>query len=260
MTSLEFLAQFPKHGDFSRKSKILLFAFYLRKYKGQAEFGSTEIRACFQEAMLRVPGDLSQLLKALSKGRQTPIIRSRTPNRYSLSIHGQTEVEAILPETTASSEVLGSFLDAALPYLKRTIAKIDDDIRREFLAEAIACLGVEARRATIVMVWLATVDHMQEYVLTKKCADFNAALTRRSDKLSQLSIAARDDFGDIKDAAFIEVCRSAKIITNDVRKILEEKLGTRNSCAHPATIQVGDSKVVSFIEDLVDNVIAKYEL
>jgi len=260
MDALEFLSQFPKHGDFSRKSKILLFAFYLRRHEGQAEFGSASIRKCFQDAMLRVPGDLSTLLKSLSSGRESPIIKSKTKGRYSLSIHGLNEVQAILPADTSTPEGLNTFLEAAVPYLKRTIAKVGDGTRREFLAEAIACLGVEARRATIVMTWLATMDHLVEYVLTHKVADFNAALAMRSDKLSQLTIASRDDFAEIKESVFIEVCRSAKVVTNDVRKILEEKLGTRNSCAHPSSIKVQDSKVVSFIEDLVDNVISKYEV
>ena len=110
------------------------------------------------------------------------------------------------------------------------------------------------------MTWIATMDHLHEYVFTHKVAEFNAALAKRSDKISKLTIQSRDDFGDIKESAFIEVCRSAKIITNDVRKILDENLGTRNSCAHPASIQISDSKVVSLIEDLVENVIAKYEL
>lgn len=259
MDSREFLTQFPKHGDFSRKSKILLFAFYLRKHKGEAEFASADIRLCFQESLLRVPGDLSALLKSLSTGRESPIIKSKT-GRYSLSIHGLAEVEAILPEGDATSEGFTTFLKAAVPYLKRTIAKVEDETRREFLAEAIACLGVEARRATIVMTWLATMDHLYEYVFTHKLADFNRALAMRTDKISKLTVGTRDDFGEIKESLFIEVCRSAKIITNDVRKILDEKLGTRNSCAHPAAIQVRDSKVMSFIEELVDNVIAKYDI
>ena len=260
MNALEFLTQFPKHGDFSRKSKILLFAFYLRKHHGHLEFGSSDIRTCFQEAMLRVPGDLSALLKSLSTGREAPIIKGKTKGRYSLSIHGQTEVEGILPQTESSIDGLSTFLAAAVPYLKRTIDKVENEARREFLAEAIACLGVEARRATIIMTWIATIDHLQEYVLKHKAAEFNAALSKRPDKLSTLTVNSRDDLADIKESVFIEVCRSAKIVTNDVRKILDEKLGTRNSCAHPASIQISDSKVVSLIEDLVDNVIAKYEL
>lgn len=53
---------------------------------------------------------------------------------------------------------------------------------------------------------------------------------------------------------------NATFNSNDVRKILDEKLGFRNSCAHPSSIAVGDSKALSFVEDLVDNVIAKHPI
>ncbi|MGE4430825.1 MAG: hypothetical protein AB7E05_08815 [Sphingobium sp.] len=43
-----------------------------------------------------------------------------------------------------------------------------------------------------------------------------------------------------------------------MRKILDQKLGTRNSCAHPSGVTVNKSKVIDFIEDLVDNVILKF--
>jgi len=259
MTPLEFLSQFPNQSDFSRKSKILLFAYYLRRHQGTAEFMPPEIGACFRSALLRQPTDLSTLLGKLSQGRDSPLIRGRG-QRYALSINGLKEVEAITPPEPSPEEGLSNFLKAAVPYLKKTVAKVQDERRREFLAEAIACLGVEARRATIVMTWLATVDHLYDYVLTHKLADFNSALSKRTDRLSNLSMASKDDFAEIQESKFIEVLRSARVITNDVRKILDEKLGTRNSCAHPSTIDVKDAKVMSFIEELVDNVISKYEI
>jgi hypothetical protein len=43
-----------------------------------------------------------------------------------------------------------------------------------------------------------------------------------------------------------------------VRKILEEKLGTRNSCAHPSGVSIKPSKVVEFVDDLGENVVLKY--
>ena len=67
-------------------------------------------------------------------------------------------------------------------------------------------------------------------------------------------------FSDIKESVFIEVCRSSNVITNDVRKILDEKLGIRNTAAHPSTVKIHESKVVNFVEDLVDNIIIKYEI
>ena len=73
-------------------------------------------------------------------------------------------------------------------------------------------------------------------------------------------IQNRDDFGEIPEGKFIELLRAGNIISNDVRKILEEKLGTRNSCAHPSGISIKPSKVIEFIDDLVANVVLKYKI
>jgi hypothetical protein len=43
-----------------------------------------------------------------------------------------------------------------------------------------------------------------------------------------------------------------------LRKILDEKLGIRNTSAHPSAVTIKPSKVVEFIDDLVENVIRKY--
>ncbi len=110
------------------------------------------------------------------------------------------------------------------------------------------------------MVWLMTVDHLQRYVLTHKLAEFNAAWAARGDNKGH-AIASQDDFLEIRDeSAFVEILRSANIITKDVRRILDEKLGFRNTCAHPNDIVIPETKVLAAIEDLVYNVILKYPL
>lgn len=260
MSVLSFLSQFTNWTEYSRKSKILLFAYYLRNFRGEAEFSSADIRTCFRDALLRAPSDLSALLRGLSTGRDSLLIASRRRGRYSLSIHGLNEVEKVLASKPRTLARYSIFLAAAVPHLARVIEKVNNDNKRKFLAEAISCLDVEARRATIVMTWLATTDHLYDYVLSKKLADFNSALSRRTDRYSNITVTDKDDFSDISEKVFIEVCRSARIISNDVRKILDEKLGIRNTCAHPSAVEVSDSKVGSFIEDLVENVIVKYEL
>ena len=65
---------------------------------------------------------------------------------------------------------------------------------------------------------------------------------------------------EMKESKFIEICRAAKIISNDVRKILDTSLGVRNSCAHPSGITVSNVKVIAFVEDLVENVVLKYKV
>lgn len=260
MTIKDFINRLPNSNEFSRKSIILLFSYYLRKYKGIVEFSTQDIRQCFKESLIRVPTNLSKLLKELSSGRNSPFLKNSKKNIYSLSLNGLNEVENFLVTEPNPIESYNEFIKTALPYLKRVISKVNNENRKKFLAEAIACLGVEARRATIILTWLTTMDHLYDYILTKKLFDFNSALSKRSDKYGKLVISTKDDFSDLKESIFIEVTRSAKIITNDIRKILNEKLGIRNTAAHPSTIEIHDSKVVNFVEDLVDNIIVKYKL
>ncbi len=104
-------------------------------------------------------------------------------------------------------------------------------------------------------------DHLYEVVLTKHLQAFNATLAKVVDKRVKVSaIVTRDDFGDIPEGKFIELLRASGIISNDVRKILDQKLGTRNSCAHPSGISINRSKVIDFVEDVIENVILKYSI
>lgn len=260
MTPQEFLSRFSDPATLSRRSLTVAFAFYLRQEAGTPEFTSSDVRACFQQALLKPPAKLPALLRSLAKGKTAPLLAASKKGRFSLSIHGLREVEDALARKTTSPEHLGAFLETALPYLQRLVAQVADENRRKFLAEAIACLGVQAKRATIVMTWLVALDHMFDYILATKLGDFNLALGKRSDRFSSLSIASKDDFADLKESVFIEVARSAGVISSDVRKIFDEKLGIRNSCAHPSSIEIHDTKVVNFIEDIVDNVIVKYPI
>ena len=135
--------------------------------------------------------------------------------------------------------------------------KLPAGANKEFLKEAIDCFEIGANRAAIVMTWILAMDHLFAYILAHKLSDFNAALSK--DKGVKIdAVAQRDDFTEIKETKFIELCRAAGVVSNDVRKILDQKLGTRNSCAHPSGVTVNKSKVIDFIEDLVDNVILKF--
>ncbi|ESX22800.1 hypothetical protein X767_16725 [Mesorhizobium sp. LSJC264A00] len=140
-------------------------------------------------------------------------------------------------------------------------SQLPEGPRKKFLGEALDCFGVDAHRATMIMMWLLTLDHLFEFILAKHLPAFNAVLAKNTDRRVRItSVAARDDFAEIPEGKFIEFCRSAGIISNDARKILDDKLGTRNSAAHPSTISFTRAKVVDFAEDLFNNVMLKYPL
>ncbi|MEN6426222.1 MAG: hypothetical protein ABFE13_12715 [Phycisphaerales bacterium] len=260
MTLADFLSMVGGIQEYSRRSKLLLFAYFLRQYENVFEFAPIDIRRCFQGAALKVPSDLSELLRGLSRGRNSPLMTGARRGTYALALPGMNEVETYLGPRVRPEAEVDALLKSAIPYLEKVIAKLSNGNQKQFIAEAIACLGVDAKRATVVMTWACTISHLYDHIVAKKprLDAFNSALRRRSDRYAKLTISAYDDFGDIPESIFIEVCRSAKLVSNDVRKILDEKLGIRNTCAHPSAVEIHKTKVVNFIEDLVDNVLTKY--
>lgn len=259
MELLKYLRNVPNFQDFSRKSKILLLSYYLRQHRGMVEFSAKNIRDCCS-GLLKPPSQLPQQLELLSKGKNSVLMKGSKRGYYSLAIPGLNEVETYFSSSNKTEAIVDTFLAEAIPYLKKFVSKVGEDNKRKFMAEAVSCLGVDARRATIIMVWAGTIDHLYDYILSHKLTEFNTALHARSDRVSRLTMNLKDDFSDIRESVFIEICRSARIISNDVRKILDEKLGVRNTCAHPSGVEVHPSKVVNFVEDLVDNVILKYAI
>jgi hypothetical protein len=218
---------------------------------GRTNFTSGELATAFSDGGVPPPGQLGVQLSRLSRGKSAPIVKYG-PGAYALSVFGQKELQDYLGMTQRATTG-----QSALTVL---VGKIAGEAEQRFLAEAIACVEVNARRAAVVMAWAMTVDHLERYVLNHKLNEFNGAWGRRTDNRGR-TIAGQDDFLEIRDEnAFIEILRSATIITNDVKKILDEKLGFRNTCAHPNDIVIPDSKVLAAIEDLVYNVVLKYPL
>lgn len=255
----DYLKSIGNLKDFSRKSLVLLLAYYYRKFLTKYTFTVKEIKQLFNEASIKPPSKLSNLVKELAKGKNSPLF-TPSKNIYSLSTFGINEVESYLTSENQKGKSIESYLETAIPYLTKIISKVKDNNKRRFLSEAIACIEIRAKRATLLMTWLVTIDHLFDYILSHKLSEFNTAISKRSDRYNKIVIVEKDDFSDVKEIVFIEVCRSAKIINNDIRKILDEKLDIRNTFAHPSDVELHDSKVVNFVEDLIDNVILKYNL
>ena len=249
MSLADFLLSIKGLDELSAKAQVLLVAYYLRN-NGKTEFSRPEFEAACTDGRLPVPANLDVKLSQMTTGQKALLI-AVDEGRYALSVFGVPEVEDLLGERG---------LRVARPSLERLVGKIATDAEKEFLAEAIACLAVSAKRAAAVMVWELSVNHMQDYVIAHKLAEFNGALAARRDYRG-LTITTKDDFAEIKrEVHFIEVLRGAGIISPDIRKILDEHLGFRNTCGHPNTVKIPETKVVAMIEDLVENVVLRYPL
>jgi len=227
---------------FTKQVKYLAY-FYI-KLTNDPIFTASNIKGYFDLADVTPPSNVNQLCNNLVRKKVfVPAIKGYKLHRETYQ-ELEHEFAGDKPKRTVSKK------------LRDLLRKVELSQNRTFLSEAISCYEIGAYRAAIVMTWLLVVDNLHEYILAHKLIEFNTALTLQNLKLKK--IMAKEDFNELKEVKFIEIARSANIISNDVRKILDEKLGTRNTCAHPNNIIVKESKATSFIEDLVDNVLLKY--
>jgi hypothetical protein len=238
----DYVLHFPELDTATHAVKIKILGFYLQENSPEGTFTTNSLQKIYDELDFVSPANFSVFLSQLVK-RET-VIRRRSG--YRLSKPAADEIQAKLgnlPLVSISSEL------TRLPALLQ-------GVETAFLQEAIDCLRVNAWRASIILTWILTIDHLEQHVLSKHLQAFNAALAKNN-RYTDLTVVAKKDFEDIKESDFIELMRSAGVITNDQRKLLDEKLGVRNSCAHPSNMTFTQSKVTSFLEDIVYNVLTQ---
>ncbi len=247
----DFNQKFSDFDEMLDNKRIELFGYFLQINKGISTFKPRDIDACFAISNLPKPSWTRVHLNRLSKSKPPKFIKEK--EGYKLTRSTLESVKSLIGDEIPSAQVSQTLSDLS--------NKFPDLTEKAFLDEAIICFKARAHRATIVMVWVLTMDHLYQYVLSCKLEEFRVALSKQSDKKIQcLTISKRDDFTELKETKFIEILRSSKIITNDVRKILDQKLGIRNSAAHPSNITFSPMKTEEFVEDLITNVVLKYPI
>lgn len=250
MTTLEeFVKKFDDFSKWDPRKQIDFVCYYLTEIDGRAGVFPKDLQQSFSQIYLKEYGRIAQYLSentADSKNGKYIKVKS---GGYRLERKIFDEIGSVVKNEPTKIQVSTQLADL--------VTKINNTNEKSFLIEAINCYRVEAYRATIVMVWIITIDHLQNYIFGSKMHEFNAALAKNPDKKIN-KIVNYDDFGELKETKFIEISRSAGIISNDVRKILDEKLGIRNSAAHPSGIVFSGHKTTEFILDLISNVVLKY--
>ncbi|MCE1059603.1 hypothetical protein LU646_17110 [Pseudomonas alloputida] len=251
MSKLEaFALEIPDLSTRTAAELIDYFVYYLTVLNEVAAARPTDVASCFAD--LRIP-PYSNIAAYLANNSNAKKGKKFIKNKagYVLTRHSQLEIQKTLH--TGPARIETSLL------LRNLLPNIQNMLERSFLQEAIDCYEIGARRSAIVMTWLLTIDHLCKYVFENKLNEFNAVLAANTDKRVKInSITKEDDFSEIPEGKLIDFLRQSGTITNDVRKILETKLGIRNSAAHPASITVSEVKATNFIIDLMENVVIKY--
>jgi hypothetical protein len=241
----EFVAQVPGFDGLPPRDKIRLLAWYLHAHRNVEVIDNAQIRDCFRQLNIASP-DVSIYLPRMADGKPADLVRVRGGYKLEGSVRRTLDAKyGASPSVVAVSALL-----SGLP------AKVPDLLERAFLEEALSCYRVRAFRATIVMVWNLSFDHLLRWIMSDaaRLAAFNAAIVTRYPKTGVV-IGKRDDFDELKEAETIEVCRTAKLLSKNVVEILREKLKRRNAAAHPSSVSIGQHQVDDVISDLVNNVV-----
>lgn len=227
-------------------------AYYLVSQKGVGSFTAGDIHTCFEFLNLGNHVGISMYLSRQAKKRDGKYYKQKKTRGYQLKRQTQESLKSELGIVEQQPQ-----LPKDLSNLSGRIGKATE---KAFLEEAVRCYGSKSYRATIILVWILTMDHLQQFVFADKklLKDFNSSLLSENWNRKKIQIVKYDDFSELKEKSKIDLLRKALIINQDVKKILDQKLGTRDSAAHPSSVKFTPHKVIDYVTDLVDNVILHY--
>jgi hypothetical protein len=237
--------------NWSHADQIRFFAWFIHRRKAREAFSAGDIAKCFDELALQKPSSISPFLIQMSDGRTKMMLRGR--DGYRLEKAQLDKLDSKFGTRSITIQVT--------KLLEELPSKVPDIAEREFLKEALICYRYGAFRAAIVMSWNLAFDHLLNLVLQHHLNTFNQqwpkTFSKQNQKARVQQIATRDDFSELKESEVLTICKSAAIITPDLYKILDEKLGKRNSAAHPSTVTIGQIQAEGVIDDLINNVVLK---
>ncbi len=251
MSLSDVVAGGPSFSKWSHADRIRFLAWFLHYHQKRERFSSGDIGKCYEELSMAQPSSISPFLAGMEKKKPKQLLRDK--GGYYLEHSLWEKMTAKYGQRKITVQVTKMLMD--LP------AKVPDVDEREFLDEALICYRNGAFRAAIVMTWNLAFDHLLNFILKHHLARFNTqwpiSYAKQHAKARVSAISSRDDFGELKESEILTVCKSATIITADLHKILDEKLGKRNTAAHPSTIGVSQIQAEGVIDDLVNNVVLK---
>lgn len=233
----------------SHADKIRFFAWFLHSKKEKERFSPTDIRVCYDGLSLEQPRNVNSYFDKMCARRPREVLRDS--QGYALEKRLRDELEKKHGSRPATIQADRLLLD--LP------SKIPDLAERIFLEETILCFRCKAFRATIVMAWNLAFDHLCNYLFSdvRRIEAFNQQLPKSFPRARIGVVASKDDFGELKESEVLQVARSANLISNDLNVVLKEKLGKRNTAAHPSSIDIAPHTAEEYVIDLINNAVLK---
>jgi hypothetical protein len=146
------------------------------------------------------------------------------------------------------------------PNLLDLLDRISDEDEREYMKEALKCVSIEAKRAAIVVGWIAAMWSLHKKIELKSFSLFNKFYKKRHARNAQKKIKTVkkiEDFEYYPDSEVLLVSEDIGILDRGEKRILEKCLELRNICAHPSKYEPEHSEVSVFFERIVNVLLSK---
>lgn len=174
-------------------------------------------------------------------------------SEHQLLLQGLSQLQSEFSEEVADVETESPA--AALASLEAAVRTAPSDYS-QYLAEALSCYQNGLYRAAVLMVWSASIQHLYSTAASHRggIKAFEKANTKRFGASKRYrKITKQDDFLYLGERDFIQLGEDAGMFNRNARKVLHQRLETRNLCGHPTQYTLGREEAVIFIESLTLN-------
>lgn len=237
MTAAEFLDPLKRAGQ---KVQVQAALYFYKKYADRDRASVAEVREALTRA--RVPGaKRMNITRALADS--VPLVHQPSERGvWEITGKGEEAIQARLGLPEGFSEP-----EADVATLRGLAEGVADEATRDYIEEAVKCLGTGARRAAVVFLWTGAVSAIRDEVWKHGAVAIEAALKSHNPKSK---FVKKGDFATVKDSDLIQVAQDLSVYDKSEKKRLGEALDLRNDCGHPVKYKPGEKRVSSFVEDL----------
>jgi len=224
---------------------VEVFAWYLHEVKQKERFQTSDMGPLFDEVHIARPVNISLILNRLCQ--KTPPRLIKDVKGFRLHQAARKDLSAKLPQRATAV--------ATTMLLNDLLGRVTDPAQKTFLTETLVCFKHHAYRAAVIMAWNLAFSDVLDRILKNHLAAFNAA--GAASHHQKKPIINRVDFEKLKESEVIKIAATAGILGKESVKKLEEKLGKRNTAAHPSTVVVSVATAEEVIFDLVENIVLR---
>jgi len=242
-TIREFMRAFRSE---SHANKALAIGYYLEIYEGKDSFVVADIRRGYVSAKLPPSSNISA---EIGLNIRRGYMFSPQPHGYTLTQEGLETIYVKIPADEARK-----IEEGISEKLHRDVLNIVEDDERDYIHEALRCLGAGAYRGAILMGWAATMNNLYRKIEQVGFQQFYQACQQLMK--SPRRVRRRNDLEYYRDSDVLKAGERIGLFDRNVRAALEKQLDVRNRCAHPGEVKPQIHVVNAFFEEIIQYVLS----